>query len=165
VAFDIDANGILSVRATDLGTKREQKMTIIPSSGLSKEEIEKMKQDAEQHASEDTRRREEVEARNSADTLVYTAEKTLREHGDKVPSDIQQEVEGKVAAVRSALQSGDTSQISSASQELSSALQKVGQAVYQATEAASGESDPQGEGTGEEAPSDSGTIEGEFREV
>jgi molecular chaperone DnaK len=166
VAFDIDANGILSVRATDLGTKREQKMTIIPSSGLSKDEIEKMKQDAEQHASEDARRREEVEARNAADTLVYTAEKTLREHGDKVPSDIQQEVEGKVAAVRSALQSGDTAQISSASQELSTALQKIGEAVYQATEAASGDGGPQEEGTGDEAPSsDSGTIEGEFREV
>ena len=165
VAFDIDANGILSVRATDLGTKREQKMTIIPSSGLSKEEIEKMKQDAEQHASEDARRREEVEARNAADTLVYTTEKTLREHGDKVPSDLQQEVEEKVAAVRSALQSGDTSLINSTSQELSAALQKIGQAVYQATGATPEDGGPQEEGAGGEAPTDGGTIEGEFREV
>jgi molecular chaperone DnaK len=165
VAFDIDANGILSVRATDLGTKREQKMTIIPSSGLSKEEIEKMSRDAEQHAAEDARKREEVEARNMADTLVYTAEKTLREHGDKVPEDVRQEVEGKVAAVRSALQSGDTTQISSASQELSAAMQKVGQAVYQATGTPPPEGDGAQEGPSGEAPPEGGTIEGEFREV
>jgi len=106
-----------------------------------------------------------VEARNAADTLVYTAEKTLREHGDKVPSDLQQEVEEKVAAVRSALQSGDTSLINSASQELSAALQKIGQAVYQATGATPEDGGPQEEGAGGDAPTDGGTIEGEFREV
>jgi molecular chaperone DnaK len=168
VAFDIDANGILSVRATDLGTKREQKMTIIPSSGLSKEEIERMSREAEQHAAEDARKREEVEARNMADTLVYTAEKTLREHGDKVPEDVRQEVEGKIAAVRSALQGGDTSRITSSSQELSAAMQKVGQAVYQATGTPPpGEGGTPGsqDGPGAEAPPEGGTIEGEFREV
>ena len=92
VSFDIDANGILSVKAHDKGTGREQKITITASSGLSKEEVEKMQREAEMHAAEDTKRREEVETRNAADTLAYTAEKTLREHKEKIPSDLNQEV-------------------------------------------------------------------------
>ncbi|MCL0083935.1 molecular chaperone DnaK, partial [Dehalococcoidia bacterium] len=109
VTFDIDANGILSVRAHDKGTGKEQKITITASSGLSKEEIERMQREAEQYAKEDARRKEEAETRNMADNLAYTAEKTLREQGDKVPADLRSEVEGKVAAVRSALSGGDVS--------------------------------------------------------
>jgi len=160
VSFDIDANGILSVKAHDKGTGREQKITITASSGLSKEEVERMQREAETHAAEDAKRREEVETRNAADTLAYTAEKTLREHKDKIPSDLNQEVEGKIAAVRSALQGTDTNAIRQAMQELSDAMQKIGAAIYgQQPPPSEGEAPPGKEG-GEE-----GTVEGEFREV
>ncbi|MFH1775215.1 MAG: molecular chaperone DnaK [Chloroflexota bacterium] len=166
VSFDIDANGILSVKAHDKGTGKQQKITITASSGLAKEDVEKMQQEAEVHAAEDTKRREEVEAKNMAESLVYYAEKTLRENKDKIPSDLNQEVEGKVAAVRSALQGTDVDAIRQTTQELSDAMQKVGVAVYQPP--------PSGEPPGGEAPpggetppgkEDEGTVEGEFREV
>ncbi|MCL0058553.1 molecular chaperone DnaK [Dehalococcoidia bacterium] len=161
VTFDIDANGILSVRAHDKGTGKEQKITITASSGLSKEEIERMQREAEQYAKEDARRKEEVETRNMADNLAYTAEKTLREQGDKVPADLRSEVEGKVAAVRSALSGGDVNYLKSTSRELSEALQKVGAAVYQQeAPPPEGEAPAEPPGEGEE-----GTVEGEFREV
>jgi molecular chaperone DnaK len=167
VSFDIDANGILNVKAIDKGTGREQKITITASSGLSKEEVEKMQREAETHAAEDTKRREEVETRNVADTLAYTAEKTLREHKDKIPDDLNKEVESKVAAVRSALQGTDIDALRKATQELSDVMQKVGTTIYQQQpppppegEAPPGGEPPPGEGGGEE-----GTVEGEFREV
>ncbi|HET6478042.1 MAG TPA: molecular chaperone DnaK [Dehalococcoidales bacterium] len=166
VTFDIDANGILSVKAVDKGTGREQKITITASSGLSKEEIDKMQKDAEMHASEDSKRREEVEARNVADTLAYTAEKTLRDHKDKIPAELNQEVEGKVSAVRSALQGSDIEAIRKASQELNDVMQKVGAAVYQQQPPPpSGETPPEQEGGGEGGEEGEGTVEGEFREV
>ena len=165
VSFDIDANGILSVKAHDKGTGKEQKITITVSSGLNKEEVERMQREAEAHAAEDTKRREEVETRNAADTLAYTAEKTLREQKDKIPSDLNQEAENKVAALRSTLQGTDIDAIRQAIQELSDTMQKIGTAVYQQQpppggEAPPGEETPPGEGGGEE-----GTVEGEFREV
>jgi len=165
VSFDIDANGILSVKAHDKGTGKEQKITITASSGLSKEEVESMQREAETHAAEDAKRREEVETRNTADTLAYTAEKTLREQKDKIPSDLNQEVEGKVAAVRSALQGTDIGSIRRAVQELSEAMQKVGAAVYgQQPPPPPGEEPPsEGEPPGKEEGE--GTVEGEFREV
>jgi len=173
VTFDIDANGILNVKAHDKGTGREQKITITASSGLSKEEVERMQREAETHATEDTHRREEIEARNSADTLAYTAEKTLREQKDKIPSDLNQEVEGKIAAVRSALQGSDIEAIRQTTQELNSVVQKIGAAIYQQQPPPPGaeppppgaEPPPPG---GEEPPGkdeDEGTVEGEFREV
>ncbi len=167
VTFDIDANGILNVKAVDKGTGREQKITITASSGLSKEEIEKMQKDAETHAAEDSKRREEVEARNMADTLAYTAEKTLRDHKDKIPAELNQEVESKVSAVRSALQGSDIEAIKKASQELNEVMQKVGAAVYQQQPPPPGdEAPPEGEGGGEGGEGgDEGTVEGEFREV
>ena len=161
VSFDIDANGILSVRAQDKGTGREQKITITASSGLSKEEVEKMQREAELHASEDTKRREDIEARNMADTLAYTSEKTLREQKDKIPSDLNEEVEGKIAAVRSALQGTDTEAINKASQELSEVMQKVGSTVYGQQQ----QPPPPPEGEAPPAPEGEGTVEGEFREV
>jgi len=161
VTFDIDANGILSVKAHDKGTGREQKITITASSGLSKEEVEKMQREAEMHATEDTKRREEVEARNMADTLAYTAEKTLREQKDKIPADLNQEIEGKIAAVRSALQGTDIEAINRTSQELNEAMQKVGAAVYGQQEAPP----PGDEGETPPPPEGEGTVEGEFREV
>ncbi len=166
VTFDIDANGILSVKAQDKGTGKEQKITITVSSGLSKEEVERMQHEAEAHAAEDAKRKEEVEIRNTADTLAYTAEKTLREQKDKIPSDLNQEVENKVAAVRSALQGTDINSVRQAVQELSDVMQKVGTAIYgqQPPPPPGGEAPPEGEpppGKGE----DEGTVEGEFREV
>jgi molecular chaperone DnaK len=164
VTFDIDANGILSVKAHDKGTGREQKITITASSGLSKEEVERLQREAEMHASEDEAKRKEIEARNMADNLAYTAERTLREHGDKVPSDLKQDIEGKIAAVRSALSGADVDEVNRTAQALSEAMQKVGQAVYgqqgtppppEGGEGPAGESDQGGEGT----------VEGEFREV
>ena len=161
VTFDIDADGIVSVKAQDKGTGKEQKIVITASSGLSKEEVEQMQREAEQHAADDAKRREEVETRNQADTLAYTAEKTLREQGEKVPADLKQQAEDKIAQVRSALQGSDIAEVQRTMQELSTILQQVGSSVYQ--EPPSGEEAP----TGEEEPSksDEGTVEGEFREV
>ena len=164
VTFDIDANGILNVSARDKGTGKEQKITITASSGLSKEEVEKMKRDAESSAAEDAKRKEEVETRNSADSLAYTAEKTLRDYGDKIPADVKQEIEGKIAAVRSALQGKDVNSIRNAMQELSQAMQKIGASVYQqpgGPPPPGGEQGPDSKKPGEEE----GTVEGEFHEV
>ena len=164
VTFDIDANGILNVKAHDKGTGKEQKITITASSGLNKEEIERMQREAETHAAEDSKHKEEVETRNTADTLAYTAEETLREQKDKIPSELNQEVEGKIAAVRSALQGTDTEAIRRAVQELNESMQKVGAAVYQQQQPPppGEEAPPEGEPKKEEGE---GTVEGEFREV
>ena len=167
VTFDIDANGILNVKAHDKGTGKEQKITITASSGLNKEEVERMQREAEAHAAEDTKRKEEIETRNTADTLAYTAEKTLREQKEKIPSDLNQEVEGKIAAVRSALQGTDIDALRRATRELNESMQKVGAAVYQQKQQKQppppGEqAPPEGEPKKEEGE---GTVEGEFREV
>jgi len=168
VTFDIDANGILNVSARDKGTGKEQKITITASSGLSKEDVEKMKREAEQYASEDTKRKEEIEVRNTADSLVYTTEKTLRDHGDKIPADVKQNVDAKIATVKSSLQGQDVNAIRNAIQELSQVMQKVGASVYQqpGQPPPSGE-EPSGEGEGERGGEgeEEGTVEGEFREV
>lgn len=178
VAFDINADGILEVRAQDKGTGKEQKITITDSSGLSKEEVEKMAREAESHAEEDAKKREEIETRNTADSLVYTAERTIREQGDKIPADLKQEVDGKVAAVRSALQGTDVNYVRSTTQELSEVMQKIGAAVYQEAgpppppgDEGPADEAPAGEGPAGEAPEgrppegEEGTVEGEFREV
>ncbi|HEX73871.1 MAG TPA: molecular chaperone DnaK [Dehalococcoidia bacterium] len=160
VSFDIDANGILSVKAHDKGTGKEQKITITVSSGLKKEEVERMQQEAEVHASEDATRRENVETRNAADNLAYTAEKTLRDQKDKIPSDLNQEAESKIQAVRSALQGTDINAVRQTTQELSDAMQKIGTAIYkEQTPPSGGETPPDKEG------GDEGTVEGEFKEV
>jgi len=177
VTFDIDANGIINVKAHDKGTGKEQKITITASSGLAKEEVEKMQREAEQHASEDSKRKEEVEARNMADNLAYTAEKTLRDNKDKIADDLNKEVEEKVKAVKDALQGTDIEAIRKATQELNETMQKVGSAVYQQQPPPpppGGETPPGGEGGeggeggqgGEGGEGgDEGTVEGEFREV
>jgi molecular chaperone DnaK len=163
VSFDIDANGILNVSARDKGTGREQKITIVAGSGLSKEDIEKMKQEAETYADEDRRRREEIELRNQADSMAYQADKTLRDLGDKVPPDMHSEVEAKVKELRDALQGTDMDAIRLAVSALSEAMQKMGAHVY----GQAGPPPPEGEAPGPEGegPADEGTVEGEFREV
>jgi molecular chaperone DnaK len=159
VTFDIDANGILNVSAHDKGTGREQKITITASSGLSKDEIDRMVNEAELHGDDDSRRREEVETKNHADNLAYQTEKTLREVGDRLPPDLRNEADGKVAAVRSAIQSSDIDQVKRAMEELEATMQRIGQEVY--SHAGAGAS-PGGEYHGGDG---SGTVEGEFREV
>jgi len=167
VTFDIDANGILNVRAQDKGTGKEQKITITASSGLSKDEVDKMQKEAEMHAAEDARHRDEVEAKNTADTMAYQAEKTLRDNKDKIPAELNKEAEEKIAAVKSALQGSDTEAIKSASQALNETMQKIGSAVYgqqsQQPPPPGGETPPEGEGG--KGGEDEGTVEGEFREV
>ena len=168
VTFDIDANGILSVRAQDKGTGREQKITITASSGLAKEEVEKMQQEAEIHAAEDAKRREEVEAKNNADSMAYTAEKLLRDNKDKIPADLNQEAETKIAAVKSALPGTDIDAIKRATQELNDVMQKIGTAVYQQQPPPSeppGAEPPPGGETPPGQEGEEGTVEGEFREV
>ncbi len=165
VTFDVDADGIMHVGAQDKATGREQKITITASSGLSKEEVERMVKEGERHAEEDRRRKEEVEARNQADSVAYSAEKTLRDLGDKVPAGVRSEIEGKVASVRSALQGQDVQRMRSAAQELGDALQKMGGSMYQQA----GPTPPPGpegqQGQGPQTPPEEGTVEGEFREV
>jgi len=165
VAFDIDANGILHVSARDKGTGREQKITIQAGTGLSPDEIERMKKDAESYADEDRRRREEVELHNQADTLAYTAEKTVREAGEKIPAEIRSDIEARVKDVRDALAAQAPSDtLRTAVTRLSESLQQAGAAVYgQEGGDAGGEAGPPpGEG---EAPAEEGTVEGEYREV
>jgi len=132
VTFDIDANGILHVSAKDLGTGKEQKITITASSGLSKDEIEKMKQDAEAHAEEDKKRREEIEVRNEADNAVYRTEKMLKENTDKISGDSKNNIEKAMADVKETLKGSDSAAIKSASEKLNEAWQAVSAELYKA---------------------------------
>jgi molecular chaperone DnaK len=167
VTFDIDANGILNVSAKDKGTGKEQRITITASSGLANDEIDRMVTDAEQYAEEDERKREEVQTRNLAENTAYNAEKMLKDNPDLVPDDLKTEVEGKVAAVRSALQGEDASHTESTVQELQESIQKVGELVYSQANAPAAEdgqaAPPSEDGGAEEPPEDA--VEGEFREV
>jgi molecular chaperone DnaK len=138
VTFDIDANGILQVKAKDKATNKEQHITITASSGLSKEEVERMKNDAATHAEEDKKKRELIEARNMADTMVYTTENMLKEAGDKVSADDKKAIEEKVEAVKKVKDSDDIEAIKQAGDALATVAQKVGAAMYQAQQAAPG---------------------------
>jgi molecular chaperone DnaK len=131
VTFDIDADGILHVSARDKATGREQSITITASSGLSKDEVERMVQDADRFRQEDVRRREEVDARNNADTLIYQAEKLMREQGDKIPEPVKEDVQTNIAACRSAMEGQDLDRIRSAVQALAESMQKIGASMYQ----------------------------------
>jgi molecular chaperone DnaK len=172
VAFDIDANGIVSVHAKDKGTGREQRITIQASSGLSKDEVDRMVRDAEAHAQEDKRRREEVEVRNQADSEAYNAEKTLRDLGDKISADERSEVESKISDVRNALAKDNVENIKSAREELQQAFYKISEKIYSQAGATAGAGSPGGAGysdggSGESSsgPGDDNTVEGEFKEV
>ena len=170
VTFDIDANGILSVSAQDKGTGKEQKIVIQSGSGIEKPDIERMVEEARQYEEEDQRRRAEVESRNQADSLVYQAEKLLNENADKVPEDLKTEVQGKIDALKAAVEANNVAEIQSATNELNSALQRLGEVVYsQSTDPGTSGSDaaegPGPDGTAEGDADDGGTVEGEFREV
>ena len=136
VSFDIDANGVLSVKAKDKATGKEQSIRIEASTGLSKEEVEKMAKDAEAHAEEDKKKKEAVEARNLADTLVYTTEKALRDAGEKISADKKKPVEEKIEALKKVKDSDDVAAIKKATEELSQEAQKIGQELYAAAQEA-----------------------------
>jgi molecular chaperone DnaK len=166
VTFDIDANGILNVAAQDKATGREQSMQIIPSSGLSNTEIEQMVQDAERHRDADQRRKEQVEARNMADNAVYSAEKFLREQGDKTPGHLRSEAEAKIEALKNALQSDDVAAMRRQTEELGQVIQKLGASMYEG--AGPGAPPPPGGQATEsgETPGDAeDIIDGEFSEA
>jgi molecular chaperone DnaK len=187
VTFDIDANGILDVRARDRATSKEQQVRITASSMLSKDDVDKMVREASEHADEDRQRREEVETRNQAEQLTYQAERTIKDLGDKVPSEDKATVENQVSSLREALKGSDMSAISAGATALAETLNKVSTAAYQAAaseassngssaEGAEGGAEPGAEGSepeGEKAGARSGggsdssddTVEGEFKEV
>ena len=138
VTFDIDANGIVHVSAKDLGTGKEQKITITASSGLDKNEVDRMVRDAESHAAEDKERREAAETRNRADQLVYQVEKSLQEAGDKLPADERGPVEEALRDAKSALEGGDAAAIRASSERLEKASHRLAEAVYRASAAPQG---------------------------
>ena len=163
VTFDIDADGILNVSAKDKATGREQSMRIMPSSGLADAEIDKMVKDAERFAEEDRKRKEEVELRNRADSTAYSAEKLLREQGEKVPDDTKSDIEAKVSALRSALQDQSLDAIRTKLGDLEMALQQLGAAMYEqpgATPPPGGQAGPP-----PPPPDDEDVVEGEFTEA
>jgi molecular chaperone DnaK len=171
VTFDIDANGIVNVSARDKGTGREQKITIVASSGLSKDQIDRMVRDAESHAADDKRRKEEVEERNQADSAAYQAEKNIAELGDKITPEQKSELESKVADVRSALSTDDVQRIKDARESLMQSFHKVTESIYRTAGAGAGAGTgagfEEGPGQSDKGPSRGGddTIEGEFHEM
>jgi molecular chaperone DnaK len=167
VTFDIDANGILNVKAKDKASGKEQHVTITASSGLSKDEVEKLVKDAQAHAEEDRRNVERIQTRNEADTFAYQIEKTLRDLGDKAPADIKKDVEEKIAALRETLKGDDTQRMKTAMEELRQASLKIGEAMsQQQPPPGNGQPHAEGEPAGATAgdKKDGDTIEGEFKE-
>jgi molecular chaperone DnaK len=169
VTFDINANGILEVTAQDKATGRSQNITITASSGLSEEEVEKMRREAELHADEDRKRRDLIEARNHADNMVYSAEKTLADLGDKVPGDLKGKVEDAAAKVREVKDGEDIETIKKTTDELSEVMQQLGQAAYQQQAAAEGQAADGSTGTdtpdAEPGEPDDDVVDGEFKQV
>jgi len=162
VTFDMDSDGILHVTAQDKATGREQKITITASSGLSKEEIEVMVKEGERFAEQDRERKEEIETRNMADSAIYTAEKSLRDLGDKVTPDAKEDIESRIGTLRITLQGKDINATKQQAAELAQAVQKVGAQAYQEQ---ADPTPPPPDGGPESTPDDDSTVEGEFREV
>ena len=166
VSFDIDANGIVNVNAKDLGTGRQQSITITGSSQLNKGDVERMVGEAETHAEEDRRLKEEAETRNRADSLVYQTERTLRDLGEKVPADLRQELEGKVQAVKDAISANDTGRIRSASEDLQQASYRLSEILYHQAAQTPGAAEAAAPGPEEQPPQggdDEGVIDAEYR--
>ncbi|HEX5190936.1 MAG TPA: molecular chaperone DnaK [Streptosporangiaceae bacterium] len=161
VTFDIDANGIVNVSAKDLGTGKQQSVTISGGSALSKDDIEKMMADAEKYADEDRQRREEAEVRNRGETLTYTTEKFLSENSDKLPEDVKSEVNEAIADLKKTLEGTDTEAIRTATEKAAQASQKMGTAIY-AQAQAEGSAQQAGEPEGGETPADDEVVEAEI---
>jgi molecular chaperone DnaK len=163
VAFDIDANGIVHVHAKDLGTGKEQSMTITGGSALPKDDIERMMKDAEAHAEEDKKRREEAETRNLAESLQYQTEKFLAENGEKIPADKKEELGEALTELRSALGGSDIAAIKAAQEKVARVSQEVGGALYaQQSEAAGAGEAPGGGQAGPSASSDDDVVDAEI---
>ncbi len=166
VTFDIDANGIVNVSAKDKGTGKEQQIRIQASGGLSDSDIDQMVQDAEKFAEEDKKRRESVEARNQADSLVHTTEKQLEEHGDKIDASLKSDVEAKIAATKAALEGDDAAAINSAAEELTQAAMKMGQSIYEQEQANTQSASPEGDAAAPEGgDAEEEVVDAEFSEV
>ena len=176
VGFDIDANGILNVKAKDRGTGKENKVTITGSTTLQKDEVERMVKEAEVHADEDRKRAESLETRNRADQLAYQAEKALADAGDKVPAELRTDIEAKVKAVRDAVASNDSDAIKRAHDDLAASIQKIGEAVYAQSQQAQPDGGEPHAGNGDGGAPDTGAgsgagagsddvVDAEFKEV
>ncbi len=176
VTFDIDANGILNVTAKDNATGKDQKITITSSSGLSKEEVERMAKEADAHSAEDKARRDEIEAKNQLDSMVYNIEKMLKEHGDKISGTERGDVENALADAKKAIESGNKAQMDSAREKLTTASHKLAEQMYKATQATpgaapgagAGPTDGQGAASGSNGASqkkDEGVIDAEYVDV
>ncbi len=171
VTFDIDANGILNVTAKDTATGKDQKITITSSSGLSKEEVERMAKEADAHSAEDKQKREEIETKNQLDSMVYQIEKMLKENGDKISGSERGDVENALADAKKAVESGDVHQMSAARDNLQKASHKLAEAMYKASAAQAGPA-PGGEpgsgaaaGANGKAKKDDGVIDAEYVDV
>jgi len=169
VTFDIDANGIVHVSAKDLATSKEQSIRITASSGLSKEEIEKLVRDAESHAEEDKRKRELVEARNHADSMAYQVEKSMKEAGDSLEADLKSDLEAKIASLRETINGEDTAEIKRQTEELTQASHKLAEAMYkraaEAKQAEGGQAGPQPGQSAAQGGSDEDVVEADYEEV
>ena len=170
VTYDLDANGILNVKAQDKGTGREQSVTITASSTLGKEEVERMVKEAEAHSSEDRAKREEVELRNQADHMIHQAEKVIKDNADKIPAEVKTEVEGKLEALKSAAKGSDTKALQQQMDEFNESLQKIGTYIYQqsqggANAAAAAESSPSDGQEAGEKKKEEDVVDADYREV
>ncbi|HET9961912.1 MAG TPA: molecular chaperone DnaK [Nitrospiraceae bacterium] len=169
VTFDIDANGIVHVSAKDLATQKEQSIKITASSGLSKEEVEKLVRDAQSHTEDDKKRRRVAEARNQADSLIYSTEKNLKEHGDKIGEDDKTKITDAITALRKAMEGNEPEAIESATQTLTSASHKLAEEMYKKASASAGagaeSAAPGGDGGGHQAKTDEKVVDAEFEEV
>ena len=166
VTFDIDANGIVKVSAKDLGTGKEQNITITASTNMSKDDIDKAVKEAEQFAADDKKKREEVDIRNGADQMVFQTEKMLKENGDKMPADVKSEAEAKLAELKTAVQSGSIDDIKAKQDALSHVFEKMYQAAAAAQQAAGAQPGPDaGANNNQQKPGDDGVVDADFKEV
>ena len=164
VTFDIDANGIVKVSAKDLGTGKEQNITITASTNMSKEDIDKAVKEAEQFAADDKKKREEVDIRNGADQMVFQTEKMLKENGDKLPADVKSDAEAKLADLKTAVQSGNVDDIKAKQEALSQVFEKMYQAAAAAQQAAGAQPGADAGATNAK-PNDDGVVDADFKEV
>ena len=164
VTFDIDANGIVKVSAKDLGTGKEQNITITASTNMSKEDIDKAVKEAEQFAADDKKKREEVDIRNGADQMVFQTEKMLKENGDKLPADVKSDAEAKLADLKTAVQSGNVDDIKAKQEALSQVFEKMYQAAAAAQQAAGAQPGADA-GAANAKPNDDGVVDADFKEV
>jgi molecular chaperone DnaK len=166
VTFDLDANGILNVKAQDKGTGREQSVTITASSTLAKDEVDRMVKEAEVHASEDRSKREEVELRNQADHMIHQAEKVMKDNADKIPDDVKTEVTAKLESLKTAAKGSDTSALRKQMDDFNEALQKIGTHIYQqagsAPESAPQDGSPSADG---DKKKEEDVVDADYREV